>query len=391
MMAASFPGVGSGCDYSRRDSLGWQDHSNTSGMSRHVGSELSCTNAKGSSIWNSNSEQCGYGEVSSSQTQTCKSPDLNLSLWVSTDCCLKGEQPESHSHSPNSGGMEVQRRQNIDITQNAMVGSKRRYYEADDDFTHVLPFGINHCKFSQEKQDRHQSTFELRHDLIDNGFAAAGHHSTSTRGQAVGWPPIRAYRRNSGGSHSKLCGDEREGLSAVSSVQNQSNSLYVKVKMDGVAIGRKVDLSAHESYEALAQELEEMFQRTTDSQTGSQISMGKEHGIASDIKTLRLLDPASDFLLAYEDKEGDCMLVGDVPWRMFGNTVKRLRIIKTVDTNVLGMLIFQPSRFLSKMPNENSASTQDLRNILMKRKNVADLDQILIPLLADMFQAISPA
>lgn len=30
--------------------------------------------------------------------------------------------------------------------------------------------------------------------------------------------------------------------------------------------------------------------------------------------SLRLLDGSSDFVLTYEDKEGDWMLVGDVPW-----------------------------------------------------------------------------
>lgn len=29
----------------------------------------------------------------------------------------------------------------------------------------------------------------------------------------------------------------------------------------------------------------------------------------------KLLDGSSDFVLTYEDKDGDWMLVGDVPWR----------------------------------------------------------------------------
>ena len=37
------------------------------------------------------------------------------------------------------------------------------------------------------------------------------------------------------------------------------SSLFVKVNMDGVAIGRKVDLNAHPSYESLARTLEDMF------------------------------------------------------------------------------------------------------------------------------------
>ncbi|KAM0002719.1 putative transcription factor interactor and regulator AUX-IAA family [Helianthus debilis subsp. tardiflorus] len=57
----------------------------------------------------------------------------------------------------------------------------------------------------------------------------------------------------------------------------------------------------------------------------------------------RLLDGSSEFVLTYEDKEGDWMLVGDVPWRMFLGTVKRLRIMKTSDSNGLGT--FDPFKF----------------------------------------------
>lgn len=36
----------------------------------------------------------------------------------------------------------------------------------------------------------------------------------------------------------------------------------------------------------------------------------------------------SDYTPAYEDKDGDWMLVGDVPWEMFISSCKRLRIMK---------------------------------------------------------------
>lgn len=32
------------------------------------------------------------------------------------------------------------------------------------------------------------------------------------------------------------------------------------------------------------------------------------------MQPLKLLDGSSEFVLTYEDKEGDWMLVGDVPW-----------------------------------------------------------------------------
>lgn len=44
-------------------------------------------------------------------------------------------------------------------------------------------------------------------------------------------------------------------------VKEQGNLGFVKVNVDGMAIGRKVDLNAHSCYETLAQTLEDMFFR----------------------------------------------------------------------------------------------------------------------------------
>lgn len=59
----------------------------------------------------------------------------------------------------------------------------------------------------------------------------------------MGWPPIGTYR------------------SKTRATTQPRSPLYVKVNMDGVPIGRKVDLNAHDSYETLALALEDMFQR----------------------------------------------------------------------------------------------------------------------------------
>ncbi|OVA02312.1 AUX/IAA protein [Macleaya cordata] len=170
--------------------------------------------------------------------------------------------------------------------------------------------------------------------------------------QVVGWPPIRAYRMNSlvnqvkvpsegdnlGLDQGKSKDNTKKNVNSINSSNNNDNtnnnvkekrrnSLFVKVNMDGVAIGRKVDLNAHTCYETLAQALEEMFHRPTT--TNSIRSSGeKEH-------SSKLLDGSSEFVLTYEDKEGDWMLVGDVPWGMFLNTVKRLRIMRTSEMNGL--------------------------------------------------------
>lgn len=170
------------------------------------------------------------------------------------------------------------------------------------------------------------STFD--HNLIDH--STAPDDSSITEDQVTGWPPIRLYRRNSLGSlPTPSVENQQDGAMAGSFVQGQGNSLYVKVSMDGVPIGRKVDMNSYGSYESLAQDLESMFQRTTENHLRAWTPLGSQHVV----KPLRLLDPAADFVLTYEDSEGDCMLATDVPWKMFLHTVKRLRIMKNSGTN----------------------------------------------------------
>ncbi|XP_022758538.1 auxin-responsive protein IAA11-like [Durio zibethinus] len=172
--------------------------------------------------------------------------------------------------------------------------------------------------------------------------------------QVVGWPPIGTHRMNSmvnqpkalatEGFNSTMENHKNETSmierSAIGSYMNGGNakirkSLYVKVKMDGILIGRKVDLNAHESYEKLAKTLEDMFLRNTPNvnPVGSRVL---EHGMMNEpIRPSKLLDGSSDFVLTYEDKEGDWMLVGDVPWEMFLSSVKRLRIMRTTEATGL--------------------------------------------------------
>ncbi|KAI4318177.1 hypothetical protein L6164_025980 [Bauhinia variegata] len=163
-----------------------------------------------------------------------------------------------------------------------------------------------------------------------------------TGSQVVGWPPIRAYRMNSLINQAKTqraeedkSSDERDNPKDDSiaksnhmALKEKANLGFVKVNMDGIRIGRKVDLNSHSSYETLAQTLEDMFFRPA---TANQIGGEKEQAT----KPSKLLDGTSEFVLTYEDKEGDWMLVGDVPWRMFLSSVRRLRIMRTSEANGL--------------------------------------------------------
>ncbi|KAJ0111991.1 hypothetical protein Patl1_01695 [Pistacia atlantica] len=175
-----------------------------------------------------------------------------------------------------------------------------------------------------------------------------------TASQVVGWPPIRAYRRNSMANQAKSVATEeynsmiekhKRKNGVVEKTTNGSNknngtsrtrtSLFVKVNMDGIPIGRKVDLGTHSCYETLAQTLEDMFHRPTTTITGMRSSIQEHDTRVEATRRSKLLDGTSDFVLTYEDKEGDWMLVGDVPWGMFLGSVKRLRIMRTSEATGL--------------------------------------------------------
>ncbi|KAJ4840274.1 hypothetical protein Tsubulata_024972 [Turnera subulata] len=126
--------------------------------------------------------------------------------------------------------------------------------------------------------------------------------SPTSASQVVGWPPIRAYRMNSLVNQAKAQrAEEDKGISEKEKAKDVSKKKicngnttnangsekmhlgFVKVNMDGVPIGRKVDLNAHASYETLAQTLEDMFFRSssTMSSTGEMF--------LSSVKRLRIM------------------------------------------------------------------------------------------------------
>ncbi|XP_057958556.1 auxin-responsive protein IAA13-like [Malania oleifera] len=141
----------------------------------------------------------------------------------------------------------------------------------------------------------------------------------------------------------EICEDDKLKQTSKKKVYNGSNKNntvamekghlgFVKVNMDGLSIRRKVDLNASSVYETLAQARKDMFTNPTIGIT-SICSSGESE---QSRKVTRFLNGSSEFLLTYEDKEGDLMLVQDVPWEMFLNTVKRLRIMKTSEANGVG-------------------------------------------------------
>ncbi|XP_042058253.1 auxin-responsive protein IAA7-like [Salvia splendens] len=121
------------------------------------------------------------------------------------------------------------------------------------------------------------------------------------KAQVVGWPPVRSFRKN---------------------VMEEEAAL-VKVSMDGAPYLRKVDLKMYKGYKQLSDALAKMFSSFTMGNYGSQ-------GMIDFMNEGKLMDllNTSDYVPSYEDKDGDWMLVGDVPWEMFVESCKRLRIMK---------------------------------------------------------------
>ncbi|CAL0316127.1 unnamed protein product [Lupinus luteus] len=117
-----------------------------------------------------------------------------------------------------------------------------------------------------------------------------------SKAQVVGWPPIRSYRKNN--------------LQHKKDEQVDGSGMYIKVSMVGAPYLRKIDLMVYKSYPELLKALENMLKCTFGEYSEREGYNG------------------SEYVPTYEDKDGDWMLVGDVPWHMFMSSCKRLRIMK---------------------------------------------------------------
>ncbi|XP_021892366.1 auxin-responsive protein IAA16 [Carica papaya] len=142
------------------------------------------------------------------------------------------------------------------------------------------------------------------------------------KAQVVGWPPVRSFRKNIMAVQ-KTSADETAPEKASGSGSNNNNNVFIKVSMDGAPYLRKVDLKMYKSYQELSDALGKMFSSFTIGNCGSQ-------GMKDFMNESKLIDllNGSEYVPTYEDKDGDWMLVGDVPWIMFVDSCKRLRIMK---------------------------------------------------------------
>ncbi|XVE98232.1 hypothetical protein REPUB_Repub03eG0088000 [Reevesia pubescens] len=128
----------------------------------------------------------------------------------------------------------------------------------------------------------------------------------ASKAQVVGWPPVRSCRK--------------KGIN-----ESCKAKLYVKVAMDGAPYLRKVNIEGYSDYQHLMKDLEDLF-------TCIIIRNSNREGN-------KLMDVVKrmEYVPTYEDKDGDWMLVGDVPWKMFIESCKRIRLMKSKEAAVLAL------------------------------------------------------
>ncbi|KAL6627321.1 hypothetical protein ACP70R_031047 [Stipagrostis hirtigluma subsp. patula] len=125
--------------------------------------------------------------------------------------------------------------------------------------------------------------------------AAAASHSSDAppapKARVVGWPPVRSYRKN---ALADVAGSSKAAKPAK----------FVKVAVDGAPYLRKVDLEAYAGYDQLLRALQDKF--------FSHFTIRK---FGDDERKLVDAVNGTEYVPTYEDKDGDWMLVGDVPWK----------------------------------------------------------------------------
>ncbi|KAK3190196.1 hypothetical protein Dsin_029757 [Dipteronia sinensis] len=196
------------------------------------------------------------------------------------------------------------------------TGNKRGFSETVD---LKLNFQSKEAVDLNEKNNINNSSSSKEKNLLSS--CTKDPAKPPSKAQVVGWPPVRSYRKNIM-AHQKSSSQEDGEKAAMSG--GSSSAAFVKVCMDGAPYLRKVDLKMYKSYQELSDALAKMF---------SSFTMGGNYGaqgmidFMNESKLMDLLN-SSEYVPTYEDKDGDWMLVGDVPWDMFVDSCKRLRLMK---------------------------------------------------------------
>nr|KYP52096.1 Auxin response factor 1 [Cajanus cajan] len=140
------------------------------------------------------------------------------------------------------------------------------------------------------------------------------------------------------------CDAEKSSLQSPQESQSKQIRSCTKVHMQGMAVGRAVDLTRFDGYEDLLRKLEEMF----------------------DIKA-ELCGSQKKWQVVYTDNEDDMMMVGDDPWNEFCTVVRKIFIYTAEEVKKLSPKIGLPINEKdkpSKLDSEAIVNPEDQSSIV---------------------------
>uniref|UniRef100_A0A5B6YND2 Auxin-responsive protein n=1 Tax=Davidia involucrata TaxID=16924 RepID=A0A5B6YND2_DAVIN len=225
--------------------------------------------------------------------------ELQLGLALPTQNPIKGFDLNNHAFKSKETVSSEPWINSCGLESNNYVKNKRCSFteafgeDVDDHSAKTLPLLLWNGQPNDENDGNEQKN-------------RASHTSNKTEEEenhvVVGWPPIKSWRKKLLHHHQggRIVNDR-----TAEGERGASNSMYVKVKMEGVAIGRKINLRLYHSYQTLTNSLISMFAKYQKNEK-------------DDVR----------YTLAYQDKDGDWMLAGDVPWQTFIETVQRMEILR---------------------------------------------------------------
>ncbi|GLU09808.1 hypothetical protein SLE2022_266480 [Rubroshorea leprosula] len=193
----------------------------------------------------------------------------------------------------------------------------------DTELTLGLPGGESRLPSVRVTKSCSKRGFTETVDLNSRSDCHRAGKPPAAKAQVVGWPPVRSWRQK-----------------AVAA----GGCKYVKVAVDGAPYLRKVNLEEYASYKELLEALEKMF---------SWFTINWNYKEESKVKGM-------EYVPTYEDKDSDWMMVGDVPWKMFMESCKRIRLMKSSEAAVLGENA-QKQNFEMKVPSDDDPESLNVQ------------------------------
>ncbi|KAL6221764.1 hypothetical protein ACLB2K_005159 [Fragaria x ananassa] len=214
---------------------------------------------------------------------------------------------------------------------------KRGFIETLDDPHDLDLLSSTGEEFRGQVKPEDEQSEAANYSSIRNSTTAV--KAPTAKDQVVGWPPVRSTRNKALDSKN---------------LKNISSSKYVKVGADGAPYLRKVDLEMYTSYEELLTAMEKIFTSFTINGKQYMEDDRKQQVLLMKHAVVNGMVEYNQYVLTYEDKDNDWMLVGDVPWKMFKESCKRIRLMRSSESDSTML-----KQILSKFPRKPKSESLD--------------------------------